>query len=270
MLAAHCDGNKAKTARRIIEVLEYFDEQHQEATVMDIVRRYNRPQSSTSELLATLVELGLLYKGNRSRRYRLTPRAAILGSVAQPEFVRHGTLSMAIDSLTAQYGISMALFGLVGVNTQIFQWSLGSRHEPRDAGQLCNGALDSLCNSAVGLLLLSTIEQNWRTGILRRLNAEAPDEEKFIPSQMNQQVQEAGMCGFVNGPVAFGSSAQVAAILLPTEGSNGPIVLGFVYEPSDDIDPSALITSLRSAISRNVVPLLHDASEPPEVLLHAA
>ena len=54
-------SNKAKIARRVIEVLEYFDDNHREATVMDIVRRYNRPQSSTSELLSSLVDLGLLY-----------------------------------------------------------------------------------------------------------------------------------------------------------------------------------------------------------------
>ena len=52
--------NKAKIARRVIEVLDFFDDENREASVMDIVRRYGRPQSSTSELLASLVELGLL------------------------------------------------------------------------------------------------------------------------------------------------------------------------------------------------------------------
>src|SRR5262245_41006196 len=74
------EPSKAKTARRVIEVLEYFDEEHRQATVMDIVRRYNRPQSSTSELLASLVDMGILYKDASSRSYTLTPRAAILGS----------------------------------------------------------------------------------------------------------------------------------------------------------------------------------------------
>src|SRR5438093_10206017 len=74
------EANKAKTARRVIEVLEYFDEQNPHATVMDIVRRYKRPQSSTSELLASLVEMGILYKDAASRSYTPTPRAALLGS----------------------------------------------------------------------------------------------------------------------------------------------------------------------------------------------
>ena len=92
-------ANKAKTARRVVEVLEFFDEQNRHVTVMDIVRRYNRPQSSTSELLASLVDLGLLYKDPSSRSYTLTPRAAILGSMSQPSLVRDGSLSMLIDRL---------------------------------------------------------------------------------------------------------------------------------------------------------------------------
>jgi hypothetical protein len=63
------ESNKAKIARRVIEVLEFFDEAHPRATVMDIVRRFNRPQSSTSELLSSLVDLGLLYKDPYSRSY---------------------------------------------------------------------------------------------------------------------------------------------------------------------------------------------------------
>ena len=84
------ESNKAKIANRVIEVLDFFDDVHSEATVMDIVRRYNRPQSSTSELLSSLVNLGLLYKDPVSRSYSPTPRAALLGSTTQPDIIRDG------------------------------------------------------------------------------------------------------------------------------------------------------------------------------------
>ncbi len=85
-------SNKAKIARRVVEVLEYFDDAHRDATVMDIVRRYDRPQSSTSELLSSLVELGLLRKDREARTYSLTPRAALLGTGGQAGAVRDGRL----------------------------------------------------------------------------------------------------------------------------------------------------------------------------------
>src|SRR5690349_9731690 len=90
-------SNKAKIAKRVIEVLEFFDDNHREATVMDIVRRYDRPQSSTSELLSSLVELGLLYKDPYSRSYSLTPRAALLGTAGQEGPVRDGRLVKVVD-----------------------------------------------------------------------------------------------------------------------------------------------------------------------------
>ena len=127
MSAATASSNKAKIARRVIEVLEYFDDAHREATVMDIVRRYNRPQSSTSELLSSLVELGLLYKDPYSRSYGLAPRAALLGAAGQVGPVRDGRLVGLIDRLVAQTGLSVALFGRVGLKAQIVSWHAGPR-----------------------------------------------------------------------------------------------------------------------------------------------
>ena len=56
------DSTKTKIARRVIEVFDLFATENRRITAMDIVRRYGRPQSSTSELLSALVEMGLLYK----------------------------------------------------------------------------------------------------------------------------------------------------------------------------------------------------------------
>ncbi len=124
------ESRKALAARRVIEVLEYFDEHNRHATVMDIARRYNRPQSSTSELLTSLVGLGLLYKDPASRIYTLTPRAAILGSLSQPQLIRDGRLSMLIDNLCLETGLGTALIGTVGLNAQLFRWKQGAVPRP--------------------------------------------------------------------------------------------------------------------------------------------
>ena len=107
------ESNKAKIAKRVVEVLEFFDADHPRATVMDIVRRFNRPQSSTSELLSSLVELGLLYKDPYSRSYSPTPRAALLACSVQKGIVRDGRLSSLVDRLSAQTGLAVAVFGMV-------------------------------------------------------------------------------------------------------------------------------------------------------------
>lgn len=253
-MAASFEGNKAKIARRVIEVLEFFDEQNRQATVMDIVRRYNRPQSSTSELLASLVELGLLYKDPRSRSYTLTPRAAILGSLSQPSHVRDGRLSVLIDRLVAQSGLGVALLGMVGLNTQVFRWSQGSKFLPTSLGQLAGGAQVRLCDSAAGWLLLSTLKADRREGLIRRLNAEAPADSRFVYADMVQRVQDCGRQGYAIGPAGFGCTGEVAAVLLPNAAGESPMVLSLVYQPSDEIDPQALVALLQKSVLRCAEP----------------
>jgi DNA-binding IclR family transcriptional regulator len=255
------ESNKAKIARRVIEVLEFFDEAHPRATVMDIVRRFNRPQSSTSELLSSLVDLGLLYKDPYSRSYTPTPRAAMLGASVQPDLVRDGRLTGLIDRLTSQTGLAVALFGMVGLNVQIFNWRPGTR-PMRTAGagfsanEFSGGQLERLSDSAVGWLLLSTIDQSRRDGTIRRLNAEAAPERKFVPAALSAQVQQCRETGHVTGAAGFGSIADICAVLLPDQPAGQPLALGFVYEPSEQIMPDALRQTLLDAISRNAEPAM--------------
>ncbi len=259
------DGNKAKIARRVIEVLEFFDERNRRATVMDIVRRYNRPQSSTSELLASLVQLGVLYSEPGSRSYTLTPRAAILGSLSQPRLVRDGGLWALIDRLVAQTGLGIALLGMVGLNVQVFRWTEGSKYLPRDLGDLRNGAQDLLCASASGQLLLSTIKGERRAGVIRRLNAEAPKDRKFNYPEMIQQVQDLGRQGYCIGPGGFAGATEMAAVLVPTDPGERPMVLSFVYEPTGDIDPQALVELLQKSVQRCVAQPMTNRTEPAAI-----
>ena len=255
-MASH-DANKAKTARRVIEVLEFFDEHRRHATVMEIARRYNRPQSSTSELLAILVEMGLLYKDPASRSYTPTPRAAMLGSVSQPSLVRDGRLSMLIDHLVAQTGLGTILLGIVGLDAQIFRWTPGSLQiATTTPNGLSGGLRERLCDSAAGWLLLSTIAPERREGVLRRLRAETPPDRSFNHAMLSEQVQGCRRQGHAVGPAGFGTRAQISAVLLPTEPGQRPMALGFVYEPHDRIDPAGLAALLHGSVQACISPEL--------------
>jgi DNA-binding IclR family transcriptional regulator len=243
------DPNKAKTARRVIEVLEFFDEQNRHATVMDIARRYKRPQSSTSELLAILVEMGLLYKDPNSRSFTPTPRAAMLGSVFQPGPVRDGRLSMLTERLSAQTGLGVAVLGMVGLDVQIFRWMGGV--QPIAAALphgLAGGAQARLCESAAGWLLLSTVAAERREGLLRRLRAEAPADHKFNTAALSEQIQACADQGYAIGPAGFGSSAETCGLLLPAEPGGRPMVLAFVYQPCEQINALNLVGLLQRSV----------------------
>jgi DNA-binding IclR family transcriptional regulator len=246
------ESNKAKIAKRVVEVLEFFDEDHPKATVMDIVRRFNRPQSSTSELLSSLVDLGLLYKDPCSRSYSPTPRAAMLGSSVQPGVVRDGRLTGLIDRLYAQTGLAVAVFGIVGLKVQIFNWRGGRRTlRTSSASGFAGGLMDHLTDSAAGWLLISTIAQPRRDGVIRRLNAEAAPERKFSFSEMAKCVQDCRDTGQVSGVAGFGSISDIAAVLIPGQPESQPLALGFVYEPIAQVDVAALLQTLADAVARS-------------------
>jgi DNA-binding IclR family transcriptional regulator len=269
MASASGSSNKAKIARRVVEVLEYFDDNHREATVMDIVRRYGRPQSSTSELLSSLVELGLLSKDAFSRSYQLTPRAALLGTAGQPTVVREGHVVRLIDRLAAQTGLSVALFGMVGLKTQIVSWRAGSRASTASTRGLYGGLQEPLSDSAAGWALLSTIAQQRCDGVIRRLNAEAADDRKFSAAEMAARLQACRTSGNVRGPVGFGSSAQTIVAILPCEMTEHPLAVGLVYGAEDRVNPDTLLDCINEAIRQT---LAKDDAPPASVkpLLTAA
>lgn len=240
-------SNKAKIARRVIEVLEFFDDSHREATVMDIVRRYGRPQSSTSELLSSLVELGLLRKDRQSRTYSLTSRAALLGTGGQTAAVRDGRLVRLLDRLSAQTGLPVALFGMNGLDAQIYAWRPGRRGPRRDLGRTVGGMQHPLSHSAAGWLLLSTLAQPRRDLLLRRLNAEACDARKFSCAELAAQIGLCEATGDARGPAGFGSTANLVAKLLPCEFADDALVLAVLFGRDEPVNQASLSECLSEA-----------------------
>ena len=262
-MATVLESNKTKIAKRVIEVFEFFDQSSRKATVMDIVRRYGRPQSSTSELLASLVEMGLLYKDARSRSYSPTPRLATLGAAAQPEIIRDGRLFAFMDRLAFSTRHAVALFGTVGTHVQIFHWSQGQSPLTRN---LASGAAEMLSSSAAGLLLLSTAENDQVRRILWRLNAEAAADAKFNPAEMADRVAAFRRAKHASGASGFAANLQVTAALLPCAPDERPLALGLLYGADAAVDADALTATLQHGIAQCVAP---EAIEAPAAALRA-
>ncbi len=245
-MATVLESNKTKIAKRVIEVFEYFDQDRPDATVMDIVRRYGRPQSSTSELLSSLVEMGLLYKNPQSRSYWPTPRLAIMGADAQPPALRNGRLFAFMDNLARTTRHSVALFGMVGAHVQIFHWAPAPHI---DAIDIFRGSSEQLSASAAGHLLLSSLEGELAGRLLRRLNAEAPPDAKFNVAELSERIAQYGRQGHATGTAGFVPDSLITATLLPCPREERPLALGFLYPDGASIDLQALLGTLERGIA---------------------
>jgi DNA-binding IclR family transcriptional regulator len=241
-MAVALESNKTKIARRVIEVFEFFAVENRRATVMDIVRRYDRPQSSTSELLCALVEMGLLYKDPQSRSYAPTPRLAALGHACQPEPIGGGSLFAYMDRLAQTSRCSVGLFGIVGTHVQVFRWARGAEEQDPDLG--C-GSSALLSSSTAGLLLLSSLGLSQAGKMLWRLNAEAEPEDRFNLTDVSDQVARFEQLGHATGDSGFVRDTKVTAVLLPEKVGERRLALGVVYRANAAVDPDALVATLR-------------------------
>ena len=263
MAAVALEASKAKIAKRVIDVFECFCSD-QRVTVMDVARRYGWPQSSTSELLSSLAEMGLLYKDPVSRTFTPTPRLATLGVSAQPSIIRDGRLYNYMDRLAQETRKTVALFGMVGAHVQVFRWLAAPVAQMRDIG--C-GASELLSSSAAGQMLLSTLLPEQARGMLWRLNAEAPAEEKFEQNEMIDRINRFRKQGHANGAAGFLPHAQMSAILVPRIGNDRPLALGIVSPAEDAVDTEALVEMLKQGMSQI---LLNEPGENPAYSLARA
>lgn len=250
-MAERPESNKTKIARRMIEVFEFFARGNSRVAVMDIVRTYGRPQSSTSELLRSLEELGLLYKDPRTRSYAPTPRLAALGAAAQPEAIRNGRLFGCMDRLAHSSRLSVGLFGILGPHTQILR--LVSGLDVATDGIGC-GDIARLSDSAVGMLLLSTLGLNQASRMLWRLNAEAEPDKRFNLAKFNEEVAICGSTGHATGDSGFAPGTKITAVLMPEALGERRLALGVVYGQNVVVDPVALVATLQHGIAQSLLP----------------
>lgn len=87
-------GTAIKSARRVLEVFEFFASRQEAATVMDVARELGYPQSSTSTLLKSLLKVGYMSYDRHSRRYMPTLRIVLLGTWLQQTMYSEGNLKI--------------------------------------------------------------------------------------------------------------------------------------------------------------------------------
>ena len=233
---------KAKIASRLIEVFDFFAAGHDSVAVMDIVHYYDRPQSSTSDLLWTMVDMGLLYRDSHSRRFSPSPRLAALAVAGQPEILRNGALFGLMDRFAHKSRYSIGLFGMAGTKLQLYRWVNGAKQLGKT---LATDGASPLSSSAVGQLLLSTLEIVQVRKMLWRLKAEAAPQDKFDLNEATRRIEQISGLGYASGEFRPLGNALVSAVLIPGQLAERPLALAVVYEATDRVDPEALVASLR-------------------------
>ncbi len=223
MSAVVSDQKRIKSANRVLEIIELFDNERQSVTVMDVSRALGVPQSSTSELLRVLVQKGYLTRDRLARRFRPGSRTALLGSWVQPERFRHGHIFRLMDELKEMSGEATALCSLVGTTLQHLH--IVGTQIPR---ALCGSSEHHPLHSPFGMAILSTAPREQVRKLVHRLNAESEPERRIPFVDVADELDRICTRGYVVGKLTQGYSGL--AVLLPQKVGRDeePLSIGLI------------------------------------------
>ncbi|WGS21267.1 MULTISPECIES: helix-turn-helix domain-containing protein [unclassified Bradyrhizobium] len=234
--ARSCDGpgdtsrdlpkmeNSVKSARRVFDVLEFFEEHQRAASAIEVATALKFPQSSTSALMRTMTAFGYLHYDTSRRTYIPTPRVSMLGHWLSPALFTKGRLINLMEDLSAKTGETIMVAvrnGLTAQYVHVIQAKLPMRLYVK------SGTLRPLARSGSGYALLSAYPDREVRRLVRLINDNEtqPDRQIDIKALLLElkKVRAKGHA-FSLGLVTPGAGV-VAMNLPPIAESNEPLVL---------------------------------------------
>jgi DNA-binding IclR family transcriptional regulator len=158
-----------KSALRVFELLELFEAERRPMRVVEIVERLKVPQSSVSMLLKTLVARGYMEFDATTREYCPSVRVSFLGDWALRVPGHREAIQDALRELSEATGETVLLGRQNGMFMQYLS-VIESQYALRLA--LHPGTMRPMHRSAIGIVLLSRLDDDQVGRLLRRYNAE--------------------------------------------------------------------------------------------------
>lgn len=204
------ESSTVKSARRVLEILEFFAQGVAKATVMQVANALTYPQSSTSVLLSTLVTLGYLRFDAADRTYSPTLRVMLLGSWLQDELFGQGSLVSVMDRLRQRTGQTVMIGLRQGIHVRFILSLAGAEAQ---GIRYPVGALRPVCRSAVGKMLLAALPDSQVLRIARHANGQEVPENKVSTRELLQEIsaiREQGWALTVDYPLPNRATLAVA------------------------------------------------------------
>jgi len=254
-----------KSAGRVLEILEYFDDLQRQSTVMEIADALGYPQSSTSALLRSLVAMGYLNYDAQKRTYITSSRVALLGSWINSPFFAEGAIIAMMKELNEETGDTVVLAMRNGQHVQyihVIQATSPARLH------MTLGTVRPLAASGAGYALLATMSDAEITRIVMRANAEAAEGEPLIKTRtLLEEIAVVRQKGYAFTCDMVTRGGGIIAMPLPRIAGQPQMVLGIggiseVMRQREEI----LATALRTKVERHFGSPFPEVAPPTEDL----
>jgi IclR family acetate operon transcriptional repressor len=215
-----------KSAERVLRILEYFAISRRAASASEIQTALELPQSSTSVLLRTLVDLGYLECQMPGRRYRPNVRTAVLGGRLRMGFPEINLLADQTDALHNKTGETVLVCRQQGPHVQYLHVVLATGEIQF---YMPEGLRRPLSTSATGRALLSALDDRSIRKIVRLNNAEAKTKQRRVgEDNVLAAVRTVRSNGISETDPKLGGERDhhTIAVLVPTALSSERIAVG--------------------------------------------
>ncbi|MBI2736683.1 MAG: helix-turn-helix domain-containing protein [Rhodospirillales bacterium] len=220
-----------KTARRLFEVLEYFDRVQQPMSLRDISRHFGYPISSAAALLKSMVAMGYLNYDKCTRTYVPTMRIAMLGNWVQDALFGQSRILALMTRLnevcreTINVGIQS---DLVAQYLHVIP-SCREGASPGTVGRhaVAPGVVRPLAKSGVGWLLLSAHSDETIERLVRRMNVRLRDRgERIVLPDLMDEIRAIRQQGYVFSRHTVTRGAGMIGAVLPVQQHGRVLTIG--------------------------------------------
>lgn len=202
-----------KSATRTLRVLEFFAEQQAPASVSEISRALDLPQSSTSTLLHSMQANGYLSYDARARSFMPTMRVALLGNWLTGQMfgdINPIEIMQRIHRATGELVVLGLQNDIMAQYVHVVQSTHAVRFHARP------GWLRPILHCAVGRALLAQRADREAQSMIRRFNAGTEEPGlRMRPTAMMQIIYEARRRGYAQTENTLTRGAGVIAVPLP-------------------------------------------------------
>ncbi|MGU3494804.1 IclR family transcriptional regulator [Xanthobacteraceae bacterium A53D] len=210
-----------KSALRVLEVLEHFAAIERPASVSELAKALNYPQSSTSMLVGTMIEHGYLAEGD-DRKVAPTARVAMLGRWVDAR-VTDGRIHQLMRDLGQETGETI-LLGIPSDSDAIYVEVIPATNPMRL--HIPRGSKRPIEASGVGLMLLSAMEDAEIARRVARASAlREPGQNVALEAVMAEVVKIRRM-GYSRSVDRIAQGAGIVCTLLPGVNRAHPVALG--------------------------------------------
>lgn len=245
-------GKPVGSLHRSLEVLELFAVEQRALTVGEVAQRLGYPQSSTSVLLHGLSDLGYLEHDRHARTFLPTLRVSFLGMWLHQRVLTQSSLLDFMEMLALRSGHVAMLAVQNGLHAQYIH--IVSARSSRVG--LKPGLLRPICRSAVGKVLLSTMDDDQVMRIVRNVNATDVD----FPAPVNgkallQEIAECRRTGFAFSVDSVTQGSSVIAARMPEVEGGQPLAVGIgVHTWQREELQESMMALLREALATHFPP----------------